>query len=276
MRGTLIDIRDASVVRSGKIILDNISLQIATGEHVAIVGPNGSGKSTLIKLITREIYPLAGKGLQPVIALFGNERWDVFELRTRLGILSNDLHQNFVADEALLAIDVVLSGYFASKGVPTHKTITSEMVQTAHRALELAGASHLTNRTMFTLSTGEARRVLIARALVPDPLALILDEPTAGLDLAARRRFLNAVRNITRHNKTVLLVTHHVEEIIPEIERVILVKDGKVFRDGSKSSVLTSSNLSALFDENICLRKSGEYYAAELDLLVGDRVSDLN
>jgi iron complex transport system ATP-binding protein len=261
----LLHVQNASVYRDGNRILNNICLSVGDGENVAIVGPNGSGKSTLIKLITKQLYPFAGKDEKPLVEVFGRERWDVFELRSKLGILSNDIQQDFTSDGSLEAIDSVISGFFASKGVAAHQKVTQEMIDAAQKALALAGAAHLANRKMAQLSTGEARRVMIARTLVSDPRAVILDEPTSGLDIASRRRFLHTIRHITHHHKTVILVTHHVEEIIPEINRVILMKAGQIFRDGTKDELLTSETLSELFDENIQLRRAGGYYSAEIE-----------
>ena len=266
----LIHVLGATVYRGNQIALNNVSLTISEGEHTAIIGPNGSGKSTLIKLITKQLYPLAGKDQHPVVEIFGRERWDVFELRSMLGILSNDLHQQFTSDDSVDVIEAVISGFFASKGVAQHQKVTSDMVAMAHASLKVAGGTSLIGRVLSQLSTGEARRVLIARALVSNPRAVILDEPTAGLDIVARRHFLHSIQQITRHDKTVLLVTHHVEEIIPEIKRVILIKNGRIFRDGSKDDILTSSILSELFDEPIELRRSGEFYSAEIESLPSD------
>jgi len=194
-----------------------------------------------------------------------------------LGILSNDMHQDFTADPDLDGLEVVISGFFASKGVPQYQRVSQEMTEAAQRAVELVQARHLAGKRLAEMSTGEARRILIARALVSNPRALMLDEPTAGLDLASRRRFLHSVRQISRRQKTIILVTHHVEEIIPEINRVILIKDGAVFDDGDKESILTNKRFSALFDEPIEVRKSsGGYYSAEIELLAGDRISDLD
>jgi len=249
----LLDIENATVYRGGSRILDNINIHIADGEHVAIVGPNGSGKSTLIKLITKQLYPYAGKGENAKVEIFGRDRWDIFELRSHLGILSNDLQQDYTSDDSLIAADVVISGFFASRGIPGHRKVTDDMISAAEKALKLAGGETLTNRKLAELSTGEARRVLIARALVTDPRALMLDEPTAGLDIIARRHFLQSIRTIAEHHKTVLLVTHHVEEIIP---------DGKVFRDGPKNELLTETVLTDLYEEPISVYQQGPFFSA--------------
>jgi len=260
----LLKIVNASVVKNGTRVLDNLSLEIAPGQHTAIFGPNGSGKSSLIKLITRQHYPLAQSTGEPSVSIFGKARWDIFSLRRQLGIVSADVQQGFAADPDLTGRDVVLSGFFAGHGLAAHHVVTSEMEAQAEAALELAQAAFLADKPIAWMSTGEARRILIARALGPDPKALLLDEPTAGLDLSARRRFLETLRGIAGAGKTILLVTHHAEEIFPEIGRVILLHEGKVFRDGRTEEVLTSANLSALFGEAAEVRCRGGVYSAEM------------
>lgn len=259
----LLKIDNATLVKGGRRILDGLSLEIAEGQHTAILGPNGSGKSSLIKLITRQHYPLARADGSPPITIFGRGRWDVFELRTLLGIVSSDLHHEFVGTRRLHGLEAVLSGFFAGLGLAAHHHVTPAMRQQAQEALAFMEASALAEKPMEEMSTGEARRILIARALVTDPRALLLDEPTAGLDLVARCRFLETVRHVAGRGKTIILVTHHVEEVLPEIGRVILLRDGRVFRDGPKSEVLTTDTLSVLFDASIQVRHQGGYFAAE-------------
>ena len=258
----LLRIHEATVVKNGLCILDRLSLAIHEGEHTAILGPNGSGKTSLIKLITRQHYPLARADGQAPITIFGRDRWDIFELRSLLGIVSADLHQAFVGD-AVPGLEAVLSGFFASQGLARHHAVTPGMREQAREALALTEASHLAAKPMAEMSTGEARRVLIARALVHGPRALLLDEPTTGLDLIARRRFLETLRHIAGHGTTLILVTHHVEEILPEIGRVVLLRGGRVFRDGPKHEVLTAPTLTALFDAPVQVRHDGAYYGAE-------------
>jgi len=258
----LLKMNGATLVKGGRRILDGLSLEIAPGQHTAIIGPNGSGKSSLVKLITRQHYPLARADGEPVMTIFGRARWDVFALRSLLGIVSADLHAAFVGDAGLRGLDAVVSGFFAAQGLALHHAVTPDMTRRASAALALADAATLAQRPLATMSTGEARRVLIARALAHDPRALLLDEPTTGLDLAARQRFLETLGGIARRGKTLLLVTHHVEEVLPEIGRVLLMQDGKIFRDGDKADVLTSETLSVLFDAPIEVRESGGYYAA--------------
>ena len=259
----LIELNGADVVRGGRRILDDVTLAVRDGEHTAILGPNGAGKSTLIKLVTLQLYPVAREDGVPPIRVFEQERWDVFALRSRLGIVSADLHDRFVhgnANGIVTGTDAVLSGFFATQGVFAHQTITDAMRAKASAALDRVGAGHLAAATLDTMSTGEARRVLIARALVHDPQALMLDEPTRGLDMAARHAFMERVRTVARQGTTILLVTHHVDEIIPEIDRVILLRDGRVAFDGLKRSALTASRLSELFDVAMAVDESSGYF----------------
>jgi len=243
--------------------LNGLSLTIDTGQHTAIVGPNGAGKSTLINLLTRDEYPLPHADGRPPVRIFGEDRWDVFELRTRLGIVSADLQQRFVEGHSAGRItgeDAVLSGYFATRGFLMYAAITPAMRDAARASLERIGAAHLARKVVNEMSTGEARRVLIARALVSGPEALVLDEPAAGLDPVARRRFLELVARIGEGGTTLVLVTHHVEEILPIVSQVVLLKDGGVAAAGPKAAVLTGENLSAVFDAPVTIERVGEHY----------------
>jgi iron complex transport system ATP-binding protein len=196
--------------------------------------------------------------------ILGRDLWDVFELRSHLGIVSADLHNAFTGGQGFghtPALEAALSGFFASLGLYDHLRVTDAMRLRALEALALVEAEHLARQRMDTLSTGEARRVLIARALAPDPGALLLDEPTTSLDLAARHHFLLTLSKLAGLGKTLLLATHHIEEIIPEIERVILLKEGRVFMDGPKREVLRSECVSELFGVPIQVQRRGAYFS---------------
>jgi iron complex transport system ATP-binding protein len=215
-----------------------------------------------MKLLTLQLYPVAANGLPP-IRVFGQDRWNVFELRSQLGIVSPDLHDRLVNGNVagrISARDAVVSGFFASQGLFSNHRVTDEMRAAASAALEVMGVAHLAETTLDAVSTGEARRVLIARALVHEPKALVLDEPTRGLDLVARHQFMERVREIARRGVTILLVTHHVEEIIPEIDRVILLRLGRVAFDGPKREVLTAPRLGDVFGSRLTVEASGGYY----------------
>ena len=256
---SLLELKNVTVVRGGRKILDSVSLSIGQGEHVAIIGPNGSGKSSLIKTFTKEYHPLAAAdGL--VLNIMGKGTWHVFELRKLLGIVSGDLQQMYCRQVSVL--DVILSGFFSSIGIYYNHKVTPEMEARAREVLEFLEISHLVDRLMSELSSGEARRVLIGRALVHDPQALILDEPTSSLDLKALHSFRESIRKIAGSGKSIILVTHTLEDVIPEINRVILIKDGKVFMDGKKQEILTDSNLSELFSLPVKVMEKKGYYQA--------------
>jgi len=280
----LLELNNASVVLGGTRVLDRLTLTIGVGEHTAILGPNGAGKSTFIKLLTLQLYPAveSAEGQIPEreggilerecfsranapspIRVFGQDRWDVFQLRSRLGIVSADLHDRFVhgnSNGVLTGLDAVLSGYFATQGVFAHQRVTEAMRRQAMEALDRVDAGALARATLDTMSTGEARRVLIARALVHQPVALVLDEPARGLDLVSRHHFMERVRAVARQGTTILLVTHHVDEIVPEIERVILLRRGRIAADGPKSTVLTATSLSHAFDAPLTVEHAGGYF----------------
>ena len=263
----LISLRSATLARGGQPVLHDLTFDIRAGEHIAILGPNGSGKSSFIRLITRQDYPLARPGAEPAMLILGQERWDVFELRSHLGMVSADILHAFTGGEGFgrtPGFDVVLSGFFSSFALYHHLNVTGAMRDRARAALDLVDAGHLAGRRVDTMSTGEAQRVLIARALAPDPSALLLDEPTTGLDLAARHHVLETLSKLAGLGKTLILVTHHVEEIIPEIERVILLKEGRVFLDGPKREALRSECVSGLYGMPVQVQRHGERFGARL------------
>lgn len=260
----LLEIDRASVMQGGQLVLDRLSLRIGTGQHTAILGPNGSGKSTLVKLIARQLYPLARGDGSGSIRIFGRDRWSVADLRSLLGIVSPALQHDYTSDLPVEVVDAVLSGFFAARGVARHHRVTEPMRGRAHEVLAQVGATSLAGRSMASLSTGEARRVLIARALVHRPRALLLDEPCAGLDMASRRHFMESLRVLARGGVTLVLVTHHVEEIVPEIDHVVLLRDGQVLEQGRKATTLTDAALSATFGVPIEVSRHAAYYAASL------------
>jgi iron complex transport system ATP-binding protein len=266
MDAPVLELNNATVIKGeGVRVLDGLTLTIREGEHTAVLGPNGAGKTTLINLLTHQDYPLALEGHPPPVRVFGRSRWHVFELRTRLGIISNDLHQKFVAGHSAGRIRgdaAVVSGFFATQGFLINRDVTAEMHGQASKALERLHAGHLAAKYLDEMSTGEVRRVLIARALVNNPKALVLDEPSAGLDVVARHRFMEMVRGLAQQGTTVILITHHVEEIIPEIGQVVLLKDGRVLREGPKAEMLTPDHLAEAFGAAMRIDQESGYFFA--------------
>jgi len=254
----LLEFRNVTIIRGTKPVLDSVSITIGEGENIAILGPNGAGKSSFIKAVNREYYPVSGtKGT--VFKIWGEEIWHVFEMRSLLGIVSNDLQYTFMRD--LTGEEVVLSGFFSSIGLFNHP-ITPAMRQKADAIIRFLEIDHLRFRAMDGLSSGEARKFLIGRALVNDPKALILDEPTNSLDLHALFTFRQMLRKIAQNGTGIILVTHHLHDIIPEISRVVLMKDGKFVGDGSKAAMLTDEKIGCLFQVPVHVRQeNGWYYA---------------
>lgn len=261
----VLELADATVVKDGRPVLDRLTLRIAEGEHTAIIGPNGAGKSILLSLLTLEQRPIAPANGTPPVRVFGQQNWDLFELRSQLGIISADLHQHFVngnSEGTITAEAAVVSAFLSSYGILRYGTVTDGMRQRAAAALDAAGASQLAGRTLDEMSSGEARRVLLARALVTSPRALVLDEPTTGLDLVARHEFMETVRHLARSGTTVVLITHHIEEIFPEIQRVILLRAGRIFADGTAAANLTAARLTELFDCPVAVEVADGYHYA--------------
>jgi iron complex transport system ATP-binding protein len=252
----LLDFRHVSVMLGGKRVLDDITLAIGAGEHVAILGPNGSGKSTLIKTITRECYPLAEP--QSSLTILGRDTWNVFELRPLLGIVSSELMRRSMRE--ITGREMVLSGFFSSVGVQPYHEVTPAMTRKTNQVLELLEARHLVERDMTAISSGEAHRLLIGRALVHDPLALLLDEPSNSLDFRAALELRDILRKLAQAGTGILMVTHHLPDILPEIERVVLLREGRVFADGAKSKLLTTKRLTELFGLPVKLARRDGYY----------------
>lgn len=258
----LIELDRATVVRGQVKVLHELSLRIDQGQHTALLGPNGCGKSTFIKLITRELYPLAQPGGGVPVKVLGQQRWQVDRLRAQLGIVTADLSGNLADMPGLSVEQAVLGGFFASYVVPAFGEISAGMRERAAEALAMTGALLLRTRAYAELSAGETRRVLLARALVNRPRALLLDEPSTGLDLVARQQLVDTLRALARQGITLLLVTHHIEEIIPEIERVILLRDGRVLADGPRAELLRDGPLSAVFGGSITVSEQQGRLAA--------------
>ncbi len=253
----LLEFRNVTVIKGEKNVLDSVSVSIDEGEHIAILGPNGAGKSSFIKAVNREYYP------QPrddtVFRIRGEEFWDVFTMRSFIGIVSNDLQYTYTREVS--GREVILSGFFSSIGLFNH-TITMAMEARTDEILKFLEIEPLQERQMSAMSSGEARRFLIGRALVHNPAALILDEPTNSLDLHALHTFRKLVRKIARAGTGIILVTHNLHDIIPEIDRIILMKDGQFVGDGTKEEMLTDRKTGGLFNVPVHVRKEGDWYYA--------------
>jgi iron complex transport system ATP-binding protein len=253
----LLDFRNLCVMRGQKIALDGFTLRIGADEHVAILGPNGCGKSTFIKTITRECYPVVRPDSS--MAILGEDGWDVFALRVRLGIVSNDLMLSCTGNAC--GRDVVLSGFFSSTAIFPHHTVDPRHRELADAALTQLNISHLAERPVSEMSSGEAQRVLVARALVHRPRALLFDEPCNSLDLAAQQNLRQTMSALANSGTAIILVTHELADIVPEIQRVVLMSRGRVVADGPKEEILQVERLAALFGVRVEMaRRDGHYH----------------
>ena len=264
--------RQVSVAPGDRVILENINLTILAGEHVVILGPNGCGKSTLIRTMNCELYPVqppAGDLAdatqpRPEVLIFGRPRWDLTELRKHFGIVSESLalQANNRGESGLLprttGLESVIAGFFSATSLWPNLHVTEEMRTRANEALERVQATRLAHQAVSTMSSGEKRRILIARALVHRPRQILLDEPSNALDLAAQRTLRETMRTLmqpdeTGHSTGLILVTHHLADIPPEIDRVILMKEGRILADGPRTELLTEPILSDLFNTKVNL-----------------------
>ncbi len=252
----LLDIHNATVYRENKKVFDGFSLAVEQGQSTAIIGPNGAGKSTLLKLLTRELYPVVND--ESHVRILGQDRPILWELREKIGLVSADLQQGFVPDVS--GLGVVVSGLHNSIGLFHYQDVTDEQLARGRMVLEDLGISDLAGRPYKQMSTGQQRRCLLGRALIHNPEHLILDEPTSGLDLNATYHYLSGIRELLQHGKTILLATHHIHEIPPEIERVVFIDNGRVVADDHKTELLTDAHLSSLFDMPLTVSVSNGFY----------------
>ena len=256
----LVEVRNATIWRGATCVFESLDLLIGQHERVAIVGPNGSGKTTLLKAINRELYPVATA--DSVFRILGRERWNVWELRKHVGIVSQDLQQRYTATTT--ALEVVVSGFHSSIGVHgiLANRVTREQVDAAQATLADLGVGDLANTPLKSMSTGQQRRCILARALVHEPHTLILDEPTSGLDFAASFDYLQRIRQQSAAGRNIIIVTHHLNEIPPEVDRIVLLGEGRIVADGHKSEVLTEEQLSAVYGVRVKVAEIDGYYLA--------------
>ncbi|WP_455923149.1 ABC transporter ATP-binding protein [Pseudomonas putida] len=252
----MIELNQVTAFQQQTRVFHQLSLHIGYNERVAILGPNGAGKSTLLKLINREIYPVERP--ESYLRLFGHETFNLWDLRAKIGFVSQDMQEDYTPHTS--ALDVVISGFFGAMGTHAHLQPTAEQVERARELLGQLGMQIDEQRMFQRLSTGQKRRLLLARALVHNPRALILDEPTSGLDMGASLSLLSLMRDFCHDDRAMIITTHHIDEIIPEIERVILISQGLVVADGPKAQVLTSERLSELYRTPLQVSEQDGWY----------------
>ena len=254
----IIDFQNITVFQGRNKVLEEFSLTIDESQSTVILGPNGSGKTTLLKLLNRELYIVEDK--VGSLKIFEKDRWNVDELRSNLGVVSQHLQYGY--SNSAIGLYVVLSGFYSSDGIWQHQEFDDRKLDRAKEVMDLLAISNLKDREFSTMSTGEQRKFLLARSLVNDPAVLVFDEPTSGLDMSTCFQYLEIIRELISMGKKVILVTHHIHEIPPEVTRVILLKEGRVIEDGDKDQILTNTNLTNLFDWPIKVIKENGYYQA--------------
>jgi iron complex transport system ATP-binding protein len=247
-----------NVARGDNVVLHDINLTVNTGEHIAILGPNGCGKSTLIKTITCECYPIVMPETR--VSIFGRERWDLTELKRRLGVVSPELPGRPTLHTT--GRDAVISGFFSSSTLWPNLTVTEEMRERAEGVLQQVDAIDIAEKPVGQMSAGQQRRIMIGRALVGSAGMLLLDEPSNALDLAAQAELRNLLRKLAQEGTGILLITHHIADIPPEIDRVLMMQDGRIVADGPKHDLLTPARLSALFETEVQLTERDGFFHA--------------
>lgn len=255
-----LDLRNVNVARGDRVVLHDVNLSIRAGEHVAILGPNGCGKTTLIMAMTCQVYPIVAPGM--AVRIFGRDRWDLTQLRVHFGIVAAGPHGTELPGERTAVtngLDAVIAGFFSASSLWPNLIVTQEMRLRAAEALDRMEASHLAAQLVGEMSAGEKRRILIARALVHRPRQLLLDEPSNALDLAAQRELRDTLRRLTREGTGLVLVTHHLGDILPEIERVILMRAGRIVADGPREELLTVPRLTELFNTPVRIGRDEEW-----------------
>jgi len=255
-----LDLKNVNVARGDRVVLHDVNLSVRTGEHVAILGPNGCGKSTLILTMTCQIYPMPLAEMQ--VRIFGRERWDLTQLRKHFGVVAAGLMGQELPGERTAVTtgrDAVTAGFFSASTLWPNLHVTDEMRERAIEALARMEATHLADQLVGEMSAGEKRRILIARALVHRPRQLLLDEPSNALDLAAQRDLRETLRRLVAEGTGLILVTHDLADILPEIERVILMRGGRIVADGPRAELLTEARLSELFNTPIRIGRDEEW-----------------
>ena len=240
---SFVKLANVNVVRGKRRVLHDVSLSIAEGEQIALLGPNGCGKSTLLKVISRELYPLAEP--QMCVKIFGRERWDLTELKRKLGVVQNELPGKPIL--SITGTEAVLTGFFSSSCLWPHLTVTSDMRDRTEAIMKQIGALNLCDRIFGEMSAGQQRRILIGRALVASAGCLLLDEPSNALDLAAQADLRELMVSLAARGTTMLLITHHLSDIIPAMRRVVLMREGRIVADGDRQQLLTAPWMSELF-----------------------------
>lgn len=254
----IINFKNIHVGYGKEHVLENINLTIKENEHWVILGANGSGKTTLLKLFSNDLYPSTKYRYEKNI--FGKSNWNIFELKKKLGIITNELHNYYeFYGNYVTAYEIILSGFHSSIGIYTHQSFTTTQKEKAKNIIDFLELSHIIDKPVAEMSTGELRRCIIGRALIHSPKALILDEPTVGLDIKAQNQFLSLLKRLAK-TTTIILITHHIDEIFNDITHVALLYKNTIYKQGLKTDILNSKNLSEIFEEKIVLDSENDRY----------------
>ena len=240
---TWLDLRNVEAWLGGRPVLHNLNLQLALRQSTTVLGPNGAGKSSLVKLIDRSLYPIVRADAH--LRLFGSETVNLWSLRTRLGVVSSEMEQRLHPKTAV--DEVVVSSFFGATRLGRDQHPSPEQWEQARDLLDHLQLNGIRERCYGELSDGQRRRLLIARALVHQPEVLVLDEPSRALDLQACHQLLAMLRGLIQSGTTVVQVTHRVDTIVPEMERVLFLDGGTIVNNGSPTELLRPNELSELF-----------------------------
>jgi iron complex transport system ATP-binding protein len=259
----IVELEHVNVARGKNVVLHDLSLKIAAGEHVAILGPNGCGKSTLLKTMTCEVYPLVKPETR--VRIMGRERWDLTELKRRMGVVSAELPGKQTLTTT--GFDAIVTGFFSSSTLWPNLVVTASMRERAEEILELVGAKALREKPVGQMSAGQQRRVMIGRALAGTSVdgevkMLLLDEPSNALDLGAQYDLREMLHGLAENGTAIMLITHHIADILPEMQRIVMMREGRITEDGTKKDLLTEAKLSGLFGREIVMSEREGYWNA--------------
>ena len=264
--GSIVELEHVHVARGNNIVLHDLSLRIDRGEHLAILGPNGCGKSTLLKTITCELYPVVRPETR--VRIMGRERWDLTELKRRMGVVAAELPGRQTL--SITGFDAILTGFFSSSTLWPNLSVTNRMRERAEDILVQVNAEGLRGTPVGEMSAGQQRRIMIGRAMAGTSSndsdgsvqMLLLDEPSNALDLAAQQDLREMLRRLAQRGTAILLITHHIADILPEIDRIVMMNAGHIVADGSKEDLLTAHQLGILFGREITLIERDGYWNA--------------
>jgi iron complex transport system ATP-binding protein len=262
----IVELKQVNVARGNNIVLHDLSLRIDAGEHLAILGPNGCGKSTLLKTITCEVYPLVRP--ETSVRILGRERWDLTQLKRRMGVVAAELPGKPTLTTT--GFDAILTGFFSSSTLWPNLTVTAQMRTRAEQILSLVNAENLRSKPVGEMSAGQQRRIMIGRAMAGTSSSdeegsvqmLLLDEPSNALDLGAQQDLREMLRRLAQQGTAIVLITHHIADILPEMDRIVMMRDGRIVADGSKPELLTAQRLSDLFGREIAMTERDGYWNA--------------